>query len=69
MENEKPDPYSPLWILFIDLLIWWILGEVMTGIASAFLNVICLAAALTLLVIFVFESYQAIGSRNSRSGD
>lgn len=66
-EENAPDLYSPLFLLLIDLVIWWLLGQVITDIGQVFLNVICLSAALVFLVIFVFESLEILKS-NRRSG-
>ena len=66
--NETPDVYAPLFLLLIDLVLWWLLGQVISGIADVFLNVVCLSAALVFLVIFVLESIETLKGRSSNSG-
>jgi hypothetical protein len=65
--NETTDVYAPLFLLLIDLVLWWLLGQVINGVADIFLNVICLSSALVFLVIFVFESIETLKGRSTHN--
>lgn len=59
MDSEN-DIWGPLFLLLTDLVLWFLLGDVLDNFALAFLNVICFAAALVLLVVVIIELFQLL---------
>lgn len=64
MDSEK-DIWSPLFLLLVDLVIWWLLGDVLTNETEPFLNIICFSAALVLLVVVIIELLELLQTRRA----